>query len=1004
MLYQWTKDLFPICRSITGNGVRETLSYIKNILPELEIYQVPSGTKAFDWKIPKEWNIKDAYIKNSKGEKIVDFKENNLHIVGYSVPINKKINLSELLEHLHSLPDQPEAIPYITSYYKEYWGFCVKDNFKKSLKEDTYHVVVDSSLSDGFLNYGELIIPGSSKKEIFISTYICHPSLANNELSGPVLTTGLASWISSNKNNFYTYRIIFIPETIGSIVYLSRNLSSLKKNVIAGYNITCVGDDGDFSYMPSRKGDTPADKVAQYVLEISGRKFKKYSFLDRGSDERQYCSPGVDLPVCSVMRSKYGTYSEYHTSLDNLDFISEKSLQESLDIYKKIIRTLEINHIYHNEIFCEPQLGKRGLYPNLSKKGNKYKIKPLTNILAYADGENDLIDLSKILKENIENIHDNCQLLESKNLLKKKNYLNQIKDFHEKKDFIAFAENLTDSLVDGLYDLNLNIHTTNNLSKKEVGFLYRWVFYVAVNTFILRLIRVKNELNQKILKKYHINNHKFKHQKNSNKSCFYFYHSYDLNADILNKILSLLDDNKVETEIVPLNNYDQQLHSSNNLGQFKRKYNFSSATRFLKRVFFNNPIAINIKKPNIVHERSKWMDQIFSPYGMFVELEDKDLKLNKSLRLKIRKSLKEIIKQQFSTNSFFLSLPNLDKMSDLFSDWIDKITPLSLIEDFQRRFDYYELLSYKWNPKQIHNCTGTFDNDNLKIFSLLCKRNGTILVGHEHGANNFIKVFDENGDPSSPKRSNQLLYEDFYLTWSKKGNTMWNYSEKKLDVKLIHAGSVYLDKLQKAKLNGHLKNPNEKIKILYLPSAMKLFNTNLAERNSEFIKNHRLKVLKFLKIILNKYDNIEIIYKPFPLTFPWDPIKEYLQDEFQKNKITIINTHPIKYMKNVNCVLMDMVSTAFAEVSHIEVPFLVFDDKYDYSRASDEGKKFNDILYKNNLLFYDLEAGIEIFDKFMENPHKLNQKIQSEMFNYKNLIASNTSKKNILKTIVNLSI
>ena len=391
-MYDLVKDLFPICRSITGNGVRETLKIIQQHIP-ININEVPTGTKVFDWTVPKEWNIKDAYIMDENSNKIIDFKKNNLHVVGYSVPVNKTVSLPELQEHLYSLPEQPEAIPYVTSYYKEMWGFCITHKKREILKEGKYKVFIDSELKNGALTYGELIIPGKSEKEVFLSTYICHPSMANNELSGPVVTTFLVKWIMS-KPRRYTYRIIFIPETIGSITYLNKNLDVMKQNIIVGFNVSCVGDNSVYSYLPTRNGNTYADKIALNILSFKHPKFVKYSFLYKGSDERQYNAPGVDLPVCCIMISKYGTYPEYHTSLDNLKFISPKGLSGAYDVFKECLNLIEENRKYKIKCLGEPQLGKRGLYPTISTKLSTKEVKGIINFISYSDGKNDLIDIS----------------------------------------------------------------------------------------------------------------------------------------------------------------------------------------------------------------------------------------------------------------------------------------------------------------------------------------------------------------------------------------------------------------------------------------------------------------------------------------------------------------------------------------------------------------------------------------------------------------------------------
>lgn len=410
-MYSLCQELFPICRSITGEGFRQSLDILSQQVENLKVEEVPTGTQCFDWEVPKEWNIKDAYIIAPNGKKICDFKQSNLHIMGYSVPINKTVSLEELQKHLYSLPEQPTAIPYITSYYKERWGFCLSQNERDRLKEGEYKVYIDSDLKNGSLTYGELIIPGESDKEIFLSCYLCHPSMANNELSGPVVTIFLAKWLAQLKQRKYTYRIVIIPETIGSITYLSRHHKEMKQKIVAGFNVTCIGDDRAYSYLPSRQADTLSDKVAQHVLQHEAPDYIAYEFLDKGSDERQYCSPGIDLPVCTIMRSKFGCYPEYHTSLDDLNFISPTGLQGGYDVLKKMIECIEFNQIFKTSVLCEPQLGKRGLYPTLSTKKTAAQVRNMMNFIAYCDGQLTALEIAdKInvplwdLKETIENL------------------------------------------------------------------------------------------------------------------------------------------------------------------------------------------------------------------------------------------------------------------------------------------------------------------------------------------------------------------------------------------------------------------------------------------------------------------------------------------------------------------------------------------------------------------------------------------------------------------------
>jgi aminopeptidase-like protein len=417
-MYGWARDLFPINRSLTGAGVRETLGYFKEIIPELEIKSVPTGYKAFDWTVPEEWEIEDAYIENKDGERIIEFKVNNLHVVGYSEPVDKWVDLDELEKHLYSLPEQPDAIPYVTSYYKKRWGFCLSENQRKKLVPGNYHVVIISRFKEGVLNYGEIIIPGKSDKEVFLSSYVCHPSMANNELSGPVVTVALSNWIKTLEARNYTYRIVLIPETIGSIVYLSKHLEKLKEKVFAGFNITCIGDNRGYSYLPSRDGNTLSDEVALHALRHTVPDFKKYSWLDRGSDERQYCAPGVDLPIATIMRSKYGEYPEYHTSDDNLDLISSEGLEGGYKVLKKAIEIIEQNEILNTTVLCEPQLGKRGLYPTISVKGSANEARRMMNMISYCDGNHSLLQIANKIDEPIWELYPIVEKLIDSGVLK----------------------------------------------------------------------------------------------------------------------------------------------------------------------------------------------------------------------------------------------------------------------------------------------------------------------------------------------------------------------------------------------------------------------------------------------------------------------------------------------------------------------------------------------------------------------------------------------------------
>ncbi len=417
-MHQWGQDLFPICRSLTGPGVRETLAYFKALLPDLVIEAVPSGQAAFDWTVPDEWTIRDAFLADESGTRVVDFRANNLHVVGYSEAVDRWMTLDELQPYLYSLPALPDAIPYVTSYYRRHWGFCLSQSQRDRLGAGRYRAVIDADLAPGVLNYGELVIPGRLSQEVLLSTYVCHPSMANNELSGPIVTAALGRWLSGLAERRYTYRIVMVPETIGSLVFLSRKLGHLKAHVVAGFNVTCVGDDRCYSYVPSRVGDSLADRVALHVLQHHAPDFKRYTYLQRGSDERQYCAPGIDLPIATIARSKYHEYPEYHTSLDDLSLVTPSGLAGGFAALRRALEVLESDCRPMATVTGEPQLGRRGLYPSLSARGSvRAETAVMMNLLAYADGARTLLEIAEVIGTPMWNLLPAYQRLREHGLL-----------------------------------------------------------------------------------------------------------------------------------------------------------------------------------------------------------------------------------------------------------------------------------------------------------------------------------------------------------------------------------------------------------------------------------------------------------------------------------------------------------------------------------------------------------------------------------------------------------
>lgn len=414
--FSLVEALYPICRSITGNGVRESLHLLQETLP-LTLREIPSGTQVFDWIVPDEWNIRDAYIMNGKGERIVDFQRSNLHVLNYSVSVDRKMSLTELRPHLFSLPEAPEWIPYRTSYYQENWGFCLAHNQLEKLEEGEYQVYIDSTLQPGHLTYGDFRIQGKTDDEVLISCHCCHPSLCNDNLSGMATAVRLACLLQGVLLR-YSYRFLWIPGTIGSIAWLALNESILPR-IKHGLVLSCVGDPGNFTYKRSRCGDAEVDRVAEQVLRHSERKHQILDFTPYGYDERQYCSPGINLPVGCFMRTPNGCYPQYHTSADDLSLVTPSALGESLIQLLRIIRVLEENRTYVNlSPKCEPQLGRRGLYSQLGGMKDKAKLEmAMLWVLNFSDGQHDLLDIATRSGLPFEQISEAAEVLHGAGLL-----------------------------------------------------------------------------------------------------------------------------------------------------------------------------------------------------------------------------------------------------------------------------------------------------------------------------------------------------------------------------------------------------------------------------------------------------------------------------------------------------------------------------------------------------------------------------------------------------------
>lgn len=417
-MYGLVSELYPICRSITGEGVRRTLARVRDHIP-LEVREVPSGTQVFDWTVPEEWNIRDAYIKNEAGERVVDFRASNLHVVSYSEPVHRKMSLAELRPRIITLPDQPERVPYRTSYYNRTWGFCLSQRQLDALPDGQYEVCIDADFTQGHLTYGEYVVPGASSDEILISCHVCHPSLANDNLSGIALAAFLARQLAATQHRF-TYRFLFIPGTIGSITWLAHNEGKVDR-IRHGLVLSCVGDGGGPTYKRSRRGNAVVDRAVEHVLKHCGRPAVIEDFSPYGYDERQYCSPAFNLPVGLFERSQYGKFPEYHNSADNLEFVRAEYLEESYRMVAGVLEILENDAAFLNTLpKCEPQLGKRGLYSAIGgDKDAARKQMAMLWILNQSDGMHSLLDIAERAGIPFATLLDTAALLERNGLLRR---------------------------------------------------------------------------------------------------------------------------------------------------------------------------------------------------------------------------------------------------------------------------------------------------------------------------------------------------------------------------------------------------------------------------------------------------------------------------------------------------------------------------------------------------------------------------------------------------------